>query len=117
MSRELGSNLFGNSLHLVAVFALAQIEEHTGHVVEQLAAVLVCLNGVLESGSIRVVHNGIDFCHLLFHALLEGRHVMFGLDFPKIGNLIGSTPLCKERIVHTFFTSCCEQGHCCEPCN
>ena len=117
MSRELGSNLFGNSLHLVAVFALAQIEEHTGHVVEQLAAVLISLYGVLESGSIRVVHNGIDFCHLLFHALLEGRHVMFGLDFPKIGNLIGSTPLCKERIVHTFFTSCCEQGHCCEPCN
>ena len=34
----------------------------------------------------------IDFCHLLFHALLEGWHVMFCLDFAEIRDFIGRTP-------------------------
>ena len=78
---EFGGYLFGDGFHLVAVFTLAEVEEDTGDLVEKLAAVLVGFDGVLEGGRVGVVDDGIDFGQLLFHALLEGRHVVFGLDF------------------------------------
>ena len=117
VGRQLGGDLFGYGLHLVAVFAFAKVEKDAGDFVEQFAAVLVGLDGVLEGGCFGVVDDGVDFGCLLLHAFLEGGHVVLGLDFPKIGNFIGCAPFCEERIVHTFFASCCQQGGSCKPCN
>ena len=90
---EHGRHLLLDGFHLGAVLALTQVEEHSAHFAEQLAAVLVGKDGVLEGGSLRIAHDGLDFSPLAFDAFAEGGHVVFCLDTAEVGDFVRGAPL------------------------
>ena len=73
-------HLLLDGLHLLAVLTLGEVEEDGADLFQQLSAVFVSEDGVLEGGGLGVVHDGLDFGFLAVHAFGEGRHVVFGLD-------------------------------------
>ena len=100
VGRHKGCHLFGNLLHLFAVDALCQVEEHGADFVQQGAALLQGLYRIGEGRGLAVVHNGVDFGLLALHTLLEGGHIVLGLDFLKVGDAIRRVPFPEEGVVH-----------------
>ena len=103
MGRDFWSHFFGDGLHFVAVDAFDEVEKDRANLVEKSAALFEGLDGVLESRSLVVVDNGVDFGLLAFHALLEGGHIVFGFYFFEVGDVIRSVPFSEERVVHIVF--------------
>lgn len=95
-------HFLGDSLHFGAVLALAQVEEDAADGAKKLAAVLVSLDGIGEGRGIAIVDDSLNLGLLLFHALLESRHIMFGLDAGEIGDLVGCVPSAKKWVVHVL---------------
>ena len=100
MGGEQRGHLLLDGLHLGTVFALGKIEKDTADLFEQLAAVLIGKNGVLESRGVGIIDDGIDFGLLASHTLLEGWHIVLGMDAREVGDVVRGVPLRKEGVVH-----------------
>ena len=89
----------GQLLHLLVVAAFQQIEKHGGHLVEQFVAVFQRDDCIAKSRLLFIGDDGIYSLLLLPHALLEGRQVVFSLDFVEWRHAVRGVPLFHKRIV------------------
>ena len=112
VGREERGHGLGDGVHLGAVLALAEVEEDAADVLEELSAVLVGEDGVFEGRGFGVAGDGVDFGLLAGHTLLEGRHVVFGLDAGKVGDFVGCVPRGEEGIFHVVLIFASGDQHC-----
>ena len=96
---QLGRNLFGKSLEFVVGIGLGEAAENEIDTGKQQTAEFERFDGVLEGWSLGIVDNGFDFGIVLFDGLLEGGHIVFGLDLLEGRYAERGVKLAEQRVL------------------
>ena len=96
--RQTGLHLGGDALHLLRSVGAQQVVEDTRDAVEQRALTLERHDRILEGGFGGVVHNRLDFGPRAGDGGIEGRFIVFELDFREGRRGVGGIPLDQQRI-------------------
>ena len=72
MSRKQGSKFCVDTLQVRVARGVFHVTEGQNGEAEVLAGTVVSHNGILESRSFRIIHDGVDFLLMAFHALFYG---------------------------------------------
>ena len=94
-----GLHLLLDVADLRRLVGIDKCEEHTRHLVEQSAALLVGQNGVLEGGRLLVLHNLPDVLASLPDGFLEGGQIVRILDLAEVGSVEGQLAVLQQRVL------------------
>ena len=106
------SHLFLYGLHLGRGIALGQVEENALYLVQDGAGVQERLDGILEGGGFRVLHDGLDIGFLLFQAGLEGGHILVCRNPGEGSRSVRGVPLLEANVLRLLVAGA-KHGHSC----
>ena len=108
---EHGLHLLLDLSYLGRLVGLNDGEEHAADAVEQPSALLVGQDGVLERSRVGAGHDLTDVVARLPDGLLEGRHVVGGLNLAEVGRAEGQVALGEQRVVVLRLLAAHERHH------